>query len=66
MAARNRADRARGFRASSAAPGVTARRCSNSKLGGGVVIGAGSWRERRGAVALRFRKKSLTLRSSSE
>src|SRR6185437_10780809 len=64
-AARSRAERARGLRSISAAPGVTGLRVMRRKLGAAVGR-AGRWREPRGAASLRSRRNSFTVRSSSE
>src|SRR5262249_14701265 len=63
-AARNLADRARGFSAISCSSGAIGRRVSTRKLGAARAR-SGMWREEAGSL-LRALRKVLTMRSSSE
>ena len=64
IAARSRAERARGLAAISASPGSTAWRVRSSNVGGSTRV-SGACREPRGAVERSCRKR-FTMRSSSE
>ena len=62
-AVRSRAERARGFRASSASEGETGL-ATCSKVGAGPCAAIGRWREPAGTSPLRILRKRLTMRSS--
>ena len=64
-ATRSFAERARGFRASSAASGSIALRVTSAKRGVSAAV-SGAWRLPRGAAPERSWRKRLTTRSSSE
>ena len=64
-AARSRADRARGFAATSASPASTPLRARSVKVGA-AISDSGLWREPPDRAAERSARKRLTMRSSSE